>query len=125
MLVLNANFTFSKAMKITTGIRLSIALAGPDDVREQGTSRAYKGSTSELYTVLDLYATLTKSFDKHLVSGVLGFNQEYSRLDKFTADRYDIISTSLPSIGLSSGEQYVDKPIRLGYSWLFFRANYM
>lgn len=27
MLVLNANFTFQKAMKITTGIRLSIALA--------------------------------------------------------------------------------------------------
>ena len=76
--------------------------------------------------MLDLYATLTKSFDKHLVSGVLGFNQEYSRWDKFTADRYDIISTSLPSIGLSSGEQYVDETYK---DWairgLFFRANYM
>ena len=127
MLVLNANFTFSKSHEDYDWYKTKYRIGyGPDDVREQGTSRAYKGSTSELYTVLDLYATLTKSFDKHLVSGVLGFNQEYSRWDKFTADRYDIISTSLPSIGLSSGEQYVDETYK---DWairgLFFRANYM
>lgn len=127
MLVLNANFTFSKGHEDYDWYKTKYRIGyGPDDVREQGTSRAYKGSTSELYTVLDLYATLTKSFDKHLVSGVLGFNQEYSRWDNFTADRYDIISTSLPSIGLSSGEQYVDETYK---DWairgLFFRANYM
>ena len=59
------------------------------------------------------------------VTAILGFNQEYNRSDNFTAERYDIISNSLPSIGLSSGVQYVDQTYK---DWairgLFFRANY-
>ena len=99
---------------------------GPEDIRELGESRAYKGSTDDFYTVLELYATFNKLFkEHHQVTAILGFNQEYNRSDNFTAERYDIISNSLPSIGLSSGVQYVDQTYK---DWairgLFFRANY-
>ena len=126
MLVINANFTFSKGHEDYDWYKNKYQIGyGPEDIREEGTSRAYKASTSELYTVLDLYATFNKSCGKHAVTGIVGFNQEYNRWNKFTADRYDIISTSLPSIGLASGEQYVDEEFK---DWAirgaFFRINY-
>ena len=127
MLVINANFTFMKGHEEYDWYKTPYSLGyGPDDIREQGESRAYKGSTDDLYTVLELYGTFNKLFgERHQVTAILGFNQEYNRSDNFTADRYDIISNSLPSIGLSSGVQYVDETYK---DWairgLFFRANY-
>lgn len=126
MLLLNANFTFVKGNENYDWYKNKYRIGfGPGDIREQGTSRAYKSNTSDFYTVLDLYATFNKMFNKHSVTGIVGFNQEYSRWNNFTADRYDIISTSLPSIGLASGEQYVGESYK---DWairgVFFRANY-
>lgn len=127
MLMVNANFTFVKGNESYDWYKTKYRIGyGPNDIREQGISRAYKGNTTDYYTVLDLYATFNKLFrDRHMVTGILGFNQEYSRWDKFTADRYDIISNSLPSIGLASGEQYVGEQYK---DWairgVFFRANY-
>lgn len=126
MLTLNANFTFVKGNERYDWYKNKYRIGfGPDDIREKGTSRAFKGSTADYYSVLELYASFNKTFGKHGVNAVLGFNQEYNEWDKFTAERYDIISTSLPTIGLASGEQYVDETYR---DWairgLFFRANY-
>ena len=127
MLVINANFTFMKGHEEYDWYKTPYSIGyGPEDIRELGESRAYKGSTDDLYTVLELYATFNKLFkDRHQVTAILGFNQEYNRSDNFTADRYDIISNSLPSIGLASGVQYVDQTYK---DWairgLFFRANY-
>ena len=127
MLVINANFTFMKGHEEYDWYKTPYTVGyGPEDIRELGESRAYKGSTDDLYTVLELYATFNKLFkERHQVTAILGFNQEYNRSDNFTADRYDIISNSLPSIGLASGVQYVDQTYR---DWairgLFFRANY-
>ena len=127
MLVINANFTFMKGHEEYDWYKTPYSIGyGPEDIRELGESRAYKGSTDDLYTVLELYATFNKLFkEHHQVTAILGFNQEYNRSDNFTADRYDIISNSLPSIGLASGVQYVDQTYK---DWairgLFFRANY-
>ena len=127
MLVINANFTFMKGHEEYDWYKTPYTVGyGPEDIRELGESRAYKGSTDDLYTVLELYATFNKLFkERHQVTAILGFNQEYNRSDNFTADRYDIISNSLPSIGLASGVQYVDQTYK---DWairgLFFRANY-
>lgn len=126
MLVLNANYTFAKGNEntdyYTTKYRIGY---GPKDIREQGNSMSEKDNTSTLYSVLDLYATFIKDFGKHAVSAVLGYNQEYNRWDRFTAQRNNIISTSLPSIELSSGDQYVNEKYK---DWairgVFFRANY-
>lgn len=126
MLTLNANFTFEKGHQDYDWYKTKYRIGyGPNDVREQGDSRVYKANTSDLYTVLDLYVTFNKAFGKHAITGILGFNQEYNRWNEFSAQRNNIISTSLPSIALSSGEQYVNESYK---DWairgLFFRTNY-
>lgn len=127
MFVVNVNFTFMKGHEAYDWYKTAYSLGyGPDDIREQGESRAYKGSIDKLYTVFEVYGTFDKLFkERHHVTAILGFNQEYNRSDNFTADRYNIISNGLPSIALSSGAQYVDETYT---DWAirgcFFRANY-
>lgn len=126
MLTVNANFTFMKGNEDYNWFKNKYVIGyGPNDIRELGDSKAYKSTTNDYYSVLELFATFNKAFDKHYVTGILGFNQEYNRWNWYKAEREGIISTSLPSIGLSSGdqfvsEQYADWAIR----GLFFRANY-
>ncbi|WP_435371609.1 SusC/RagA family TonB-linked outer membrane protein, partial [Parabacteroides goldsteinii] len=126
MLTVNANFTFMKGNEDYDWFKNKYVIGyGPNDIRELGDSKAYKSTTNDYYSVLELFATFNKAFDKHYVTGILGFNQEYNRWNWYKAEREGIISTSLPSIGLSSGdqfvsEQYADWAIR----GLFFRANY-
>ena len=126
MLMLNANYTIAKGNENTDSYTTTYHIGyGPKDIREQGNSSAEKDNTNTLYSVLDLYATFNKDFGKHSVSAVLGYNQEYNRWDQFSARRNNIISTSLPSIALSSGDQFVNESYR---DWairgVFFRANY-
>lgn len=123
---LNANFTFMKGNEDYNWFKNKYQIGyGPNDIRELGDSKAYRSTTDDYYTVLELFANFNKGFGKHFVSGILGFNQEYSRWNWYKAEREGIISTTLPTIGLSSGdqvvsEQYADWAIR----GLFFRANY-
>jgi TonB-linked SusC/RagA family outer membrane protein len=126
-LKVNANFTFTKGGEDYEWYKTKYRIGyGPEDVRELGESRAYKRRTVENYNILELYATYSKNFAKHFVTGIVGFNQEYSKWDSFNAEREGIISTSLPTVGLASGEQkvsgqYKDWAIRS----LFYRANYI
>ena len=127
MLKLNGDFTFALGHEDYDWYRTKYNIGyGPQDIRTDGTSQAYKGNTSTLYTVLDLYATFNKQFGKHALTTVLGFNQEYNRSDNFTANRYDIIASALPSIALSSGDQYVGQTYK---DWairgLYYRLNYI
>lgn len=126
MLRINANFTFMKGNEDYDWFKNKYTIGfGPDDIRQEGDSRAWKSTKQDYYSVLDLYATFNKGFEKHYVTGILGFNQEYNRNDYYYAERYNIISTSLPSIGLASGDQFVNQTYK---DWairgLFFRANY-
>jgi TonB-linked SusC/RagA family outer membrane protein len=126
-LKVNANYTFTNGGEEYEWYRTKYRIGyGPEDVRELGESRAYKRRTAESYSMLELYATYSKNFAKHFVTGIVGFNQEYSKWDRFNAEREGIISTSLPTIGLASGEQKVDGQYR---DWairsLFYRANYI
>lgn len=127
LLTINSDFTFLISHEDYDWYKTTYNIGyGPDDIREEGTSRAYKGSTSQNYYVFNLYGTLNKQFGRHNVTAVLGFNQEYNRYDKFTADRYNIISSSLPTIALASGDQYVNETYK---DWairgLYYRLNYI
>ena len=126
MLRVNANFTFMKGNEDYNKYLNKYTIGyGPDDIRELGDSKAYKSTTNDYYSVLELFATFNKGFGKHYVTGILGFNQEYSRWDWYKAEREGIISNTLPTIGLSSGDQFVSEQYT---DWalrgLFFRANY-
>jgi TonB-linked SusC/RagA family outer membrane protein len=99
---------------------------GPEDVREVGTNSAYRSATFDAYNVFNIYTTFTKTFDIHTITALVGFNQEYSRSEWFEAQRDNVISGSLPTIALATGEDYVDEYIT---DWAirgtFFRLNYM
>lgn len=127
LLVVNGDLTFAISHEDYDWYQNKYKIGyGPEDIREDGTSQAKKGSTSGRYIVMDLYATLNKQFGLHKLTGVLGYNQEYNRSDNFTSERYDIISSKLPSIALSSGDQYVTEKYR---DWairgLYYRMNYI
>lgn len=126
-LTISGTFTFAKGSEDYSWYKNKYSIGyGPNDVRQLGTSRAYRAATSDLYTVAELYASYNKSFGIHNISAVAGFNQEYSRWNWFKAERQDIISTALPTIGLASGDQFVSEQIA---DWairgLFFRGGYI
>lgn len=99
---------------------------GPEDIREVGTNEAYRSATFDSYNVFNIYATFSKQFGDHEITALGGFNQEESRSEWFMARRDQVISGSLPTIALATGEDYVDESIT---SWAirgaFFRLNYI
>ncbi len=99
---------------------------GPEDVREVGTNEAYRSATFDTYNVFNVYSTFNKTFGIHEFTALIGFNQEHSRSEWFEARRDNVISGSLPTIALATGEDYVDESIT---DWAirgaFYRLNYI
>jgi TonB-linked SusC/RagA family outer membrane protein len=126
-LTVHANYTFAEGQEEADWYKTKYRIGyGPNDVREENTSSAYKSTTNDFYSVFDLFATYNKLFGRHAVTAIAGFNQEDSSRDFYKAERGELISSSLPSIGLASGDQivsqkYTDWAIR-GF---FFRTNYI
>lgn len=99
---------------------------GLEDIREIGTNSAYRSATFDTYNVFNIYSTLNKTFGNHEITALVGFNQEYNRSEWFKAEREKVISGSLPTIALATGEDYVDESIS---DWAirgaFYRLNYI
>ena len=99
---------------------------GPEDIREEGNNNAYRSGTFTNYSVFNIYGTFEKIFGRHQVTTIVGFNQEYNRSEWFMARRDKVVSSSLPTIQLATGDSYVGESIA---DWairgLFFRANYI
>lgn len=99
---------------------------GPEDIREVGSNTAYRSATFDTYNVFNVYSTFSKTFGNHSLTALAGFNQEYSRSEWFQAQRDNVISGSLPTIALATGEDYVDESIT---DWAirgtFYRLNYI
>lgn len=67
---------------------------------------ANNGDTKDIY--IDLYATFTKTFnEKHNLTALVGFNQDEYVYYNTNLSRKDLISTSVPSIGLATGDMNV------------------
>lgn len=98
---------------------------GPDDIREIGNNYAYRSSTYDTYNVFNIYGTFNKDFSGHNLTAILGYNQEYNKSEWFSADRDKVISSSLPTIALATGDPQVDEQI---LDWAirgaFYRLNY-
>ncbi len=99
---------------------------GPEDIREEGSNYAYRRSINEDYYVLNVYGTYNKEFGPHAITAIGGYNQEYYSWNRFNADRSMVISASLPTIALATGEDNVGESIT---SWAirgaFYRLNYI
>ncbi|WP_290795182.1 SusC/RagA family TonB-linked outer membrane protein [Flavihumibacter sp. UBA7668] len=89
------------------------------------TSWARSQNSTTQYNVVNLYTDFHKEFGKHNLQALVGYNQEYRINQQFSATRNNIISTSLPSIGLSTGtmtetESIVDWAVQ----GIFYRLGY-
>jgi TonB-linked SusC/RagA family outer membrane protein len=81
---------------------------GPNDIREEtGSDFAYEALAENKYSVLNLYATYAKTFNQHAFNVVMGYNKEVNKYESFSANRDKLISSSLPNLGLATGEQTV------------------
>lgn len=99
---------------------------GPTDIREEGTNTAYRSSQITNYSVFNAFTTYSKSFQKHNVTAILGYNQEANSKDWFSAQKWGVISSSLPTINLATGLMEVGQAVN---EWAirgaFYRLNYI
>lgn len=99
---------------------------GPDDVRTEGGTGGVNETNGQLNnTILDLFATYSKTFGDHSFKLLGGVNQEDYFYSSLAASKDVLISSSLPYINLTSGEPSIDA----GYSSyatqsVFGRLNY-
>ena len=68
----------------------------------------------DYYTSVNAYIDFTKSFGKHQVSALAGFNQEYNSHRYMRGEREELISSSLPSVELATGSARVRED---NYEW--------
>lgn len=88
---------------------------------------AYNRTWSYNYNVYNIYTDFHKTFGgKHLVTAILGFNEESMKEDNITGQRDGLISTSYPTVQLATGTATVGETIN---SWAvrgaFVRLNYV
>ena len=77
------------------------------------------------YTALNFYGTYAKTFGKHDLTVMGGFNQESSSYQYVWAQRLDMINEDLPSLSQGTGE-YKNSESFSEYKvrGLFYRINY-
>ena len=127
MLSITAKATFLRANKELRNIWLPTDYkTGPDRIETLNPiSDAQRDVASDRQNVFDLYADFTKTFDQHNIHVMVGYNQEYRYSDWFASNRFELISSSVPSISLATGEKVVNET---SYDWAtrsgFFRFNY-
>jgi TonB-linked SusC/RagA family outer membrane protein len=98
---------------------------GPEDIREEDVNAAERISIYNTYNVLNLYGTFNKDFSGQNFTAIVGFNQEFNRLDSVEVYRDKIISSSLPSIALATGDAQVDESVsEWAIRGAFYRLNY-
>lgn len=89
-------------------------------------SDASSSNSDTKHILFDVYGTFQKTFaKKHAITAVAGFNQEEYKYDYVKANRKELISSSLPTINLATGDMNMSQSIttwalrgafaRLGY----------
>jgi TonB-linked SusC/RagA family outer membrane protein len=123
----NADFTIRRENANNNSYQTKYDIGfGPNDIRQEGNNIAYREGGFDSYYVLNTYGTFEKTFGDHYVNAIIGFNQEYSRSELFSAQRAGVISPALPTVGLATGEAVVNEKIE---DWAirgaFYRLNYI
>lgn len=103
---------------------------GPDDVREQGTPSSITETNGTIVQdVFDLYVNYGKTFGDHALKLMAGYNQEKYEWSPVSVSKNDLISGSVPYIGLATGDVTVSTKDHEGYYGyairsFFGRINY-
>jgi len=102
---------------------------GPADIRQEGgKGSVYEGNGSIKDDVYDVYANYNKTFKKHGLRLLAGFNQEEFINPYVLSERDVLITSSLPYLGLTTGSNFVTPSYssfatrswfgRVGYSYM-------
>lgn len=129
VLFVNGSFNYTTNKNAEEGYSLPVDYYdGPDRPAKQQdpVSRAYLNRTNARTLTFDAYATFHKVFnEKHDFTAMVGFNQEDWRSNYASASRKELISSSLPTLGLASGDMNVGQSIStLAMRSVFGRLNY-
>ncbi|PZX53153.1 SusC/RagA family TonB-linked outer membrane protein [Algoriphagus chordae] len=81
---------------------------GPEDIRTEGGA----GSVTErngtlINTIFDLFGKYSKTLGDHRFDVLAGYNQENYEYSTIQAERRVLISSSLPYIGLTTGDSFI------------------
>lgn len=129
VLFVNGSFNYSVQKNNEEGYSLPIEYYdGPDRpalVLDE-ISQAYMNNTNARTLTFDAYATFHKVFnDKHDFSAMIGYNQEDWRSNYSSSSRKELITSSLPSQGLATGDMNVGQSIgTMSLRSGFGRLNY-
>ncbi len=82
-------------------------------------------NSNDYYKSLNAYVDYKKSFGKHNINGLFGYNQESKSFKWFSAKRDNLIDNDLPAINRATGEDYVNgNATSWGVEGTFLRLNY-
>ena len=89
---------------------------GPNDVRIQNATGSISETNGTInQDVVDLYANYKKTFGDHAITLLAGYNQESYEWSPITASKTQLISASVPYIGLTTGDATVNNTSQGGY----------
>ncbi|WP_025764379.1 SusC/RagA family TonB-linked outer membrane protein [Dyadobacter tibetensis] len=105
-LQVNADFSFKKESRQYDNYQQKYSIGyGPDDIRQEGGNGYVSQNNGDLKNnAINLYANYRKDFGTHGLSVLAGYNQESYIYGTVMAQRDQLISSSLPFIGLTTGE---------------------
>lgn len=113
ILWLQGTFTYSTNKNRQRWSYLPVAYTdGPDrPIRYQNeVSSTYAGIGDDKDIYIDVYATFRKTLaEKHDITAMVGFNQEEYEYYNNSLSRSDLISTSVPTAGLATGDMNVSE----------------
>ena len=129
VLFVNGNFGFSSKKNRDRWSYLPVAYyEGPELAAKyyNEVSSAANATSDTKNVTFDVYATFAKTFkDKHFVNAVVGFNQEEYRYEYTDMSRSGLITSSLPTPELATGDMNVNESIStLALRGAFARFNY-
>ena len=85
----------------------------------------YESQSNDTYNAFNFFGDYELTLGKHYFKVMAGYNQETKHTRGFNAQRQELISNDLPSMGSATGEKYVGNS---DGSWAtrsgFFRVNY-
>lgn len=125
---LNGDLTFSRQNDVETRLYTPVPYSKkPNEMKERGESKMNEDDGKTSYLAANIYADYEKTFGKHYVKGMVGYNYEHSLLKSRYIQRDGLINNALPDFGLMNGVNFT---LRGGGSeWRtiggFFRLNYI
>lgn len=129
-LTLNMDYTFNYYAEHNKNHRKSFNEYGIDGkflqvFQHSRPSLVSESQANDTYNAFNLFGDYQLTLGKHYFKVMAGFNQESKHTRGFSAQRNELVSNDLPSMGAATGEKYVGNSDN---SWAtrsgFFRVNY-